>query len=433
MVDTPAALTEIVLAAFDVSEHLFSLATVDLPSVRNLGVFLQTLDKLRIPSDNISLILNKAERDVGLDIGQITRLFPQGFKAILPYAKEVSRSINMGMPVLASDPTSEVSRKLAACLLEYLPDARAGQGQRGPRAAGQEPEPLQALRPEPAPDHRRERLMKLSERLGAVESEPGAGRGPQAHRRYARSAEDDRSEPTVQARARGPRPRSPEDATPPAEPARTKRANAGWEDNKKRVRDLVLADLGPRLTGAKRVGSELEKEVKAALDRALQREDVRISPVERSKFVAEVLSDILGYGPLDAPLADPSVTEIMCNAYNQIWVERRGVIEPTNLVVHRRRPVPPGDRQDRQCRRPAGRRVEPDGRRPPARRLPGQRHRPAAVAQRRHADDPEVRRGPLHGGRPHQLRVDDHGPGPVPRGLRPGQAQRPGLRRNGHR
>ena len=131
VVDTPAALTEIVLAAFDVSEHLFSLATVDLPSVRNLGVFLQTLDKLRIPADNISLILNKAERDVGLDIGQITRLFPQGFKAILPYAREVSRSINMGMPVLASDPTSEVSRKLAACLLDYLPDAdraRANEG-----------------------------------------------------------------------------------------------------------------------------------------------------------------------------------------------------------------------------------------------------------------------------------------------------------------
>lgn len=123
VVDTPAALTEIVLAAFDISEHLFTLATVDLPSVRNLGVFLQTLDKLRIPSENISLILNKAERDVGLDINQIVRLFPQGFKAILPYAREVSRSINMGMPVLASDPTSEVSRKLAASLVEFLPEA----------------------------------------------------------------------------------------------------------------------------------------------------------------------------------------------------------------------------------------------------------------------------------------------------------------------
>ncbi|HYT39158.1 MAG TPA: AAA family ATPase [Acidimicrobiia bacterium] len=138
VVDTPAALTEVVLAAFDISEHLFSLATVDLPSVRNLGVFLQTLDKLRIPSENISLVLNKAERDVGLDIGQITRLFPQGFKAILPYAKEVSRSINMGMPVIASDPTAEVSRKLAACLLELLPE-----GERS-RASDQLEQPVKA-------------------------------------------------------------------------------------------------------------------------------------------------------------------------------------------------------------------------------------------------------------------------------------------------
>ncbi|MGH8991264.1 MAG: AAA family ATPase [Acidimicrobiia bacterium] len=136
VVDTPAALTEVVLAAFDVSEHLFSLATVDLPSVRNLGVFLQTLEKLRIPAENISLILNKAERDVGLDINQVVRLFPQGFKAILPYAREVSRSINMGMPVLASDPSSEVSRKLAACLAEYLPE--------GDRPSGNEFEAVKA-------------------------------------------------------------------------------------------------------------------------------------------------------------------------------------------------------------------------------------------------------------------------------------------------
>ncbi|MGH9008302.1 MAG: CpaF family protein [Acidimicrobiia bacterium] len=159
--------------------------------------------------------------------------------------------------------------------------------------------------------------MNLSERLGAVESEPEQ-QAPAA-------------KPKPAARPTSTR---PEAAQPEADekPARTaKRANAGWEGNKKQVRDLVLADLGPRLTGSKRVGSELEREVKAALDRALQREDVRISPVERSKFVVEVLSDILGYGPLDAPLADPSVTEIMCNGYNSIWVERKGVIEPTNL------------------------------------------------------------------------------------------------------
>ncbi|HKN38213.1 MAG TPA: hypothetical protein VJ456_03780, partial [Acidimicrobiia bacterium] len=132
--------------------------------------------------------------------------------------------------------------------------------------------------------------MKLSERLGAVESEAAKSEPakPAPPRRPPAPAPEKKTAP--------PRPEPVrQEAAPPAEkPARAKRSNVGWEVNKKRVRDLVLADLGPRLTGPKRLGSELEKEVKAALDRALQREDVRISPVERTKFVAEVLSDILG-------------------------------------------------------------------------------------------------------------------------------------------
>jgi pilus assembly protein CpaE len=122
IVDTPAALTEIVLAAFDLSDELFVLATLDLPSVRNMGVFLNTLDKLKIPSDNVQLILNKAEKDVGIDIEQITKLFPQGFMSVLPYAKEVSKSINVGMPVMAFNPNAEVSRRIGSGLRAYLPE-----------------------------------------------------------------------------------------------------------------------------------------------------------------------------------------------------------------------------------------------------------------------------------------------------------------------
>jgi pilus assembly protein CpaE len=122
IVDTPAALTEIVLAAFDLSDELFTLATLDLPSVRNMGVFLNTLDKLKIPSDHIQLILNKAEKDVGIDIEQITKLFPQGFMSVLPYAREVSKSINVGMPVMAFHPDAEVSRRIASGLRSYLPE-----------------------------------------------------------------------------------------------------------------------------------------------------------------------------------------------------------------------------------------------------------------------------------------------------------------------
>lgn len=126
IVDTPAALTEIVLAAFDLSNQLYVMATLDLPSVRHMGVFLNTLEKLKISSDNVKLILNKAERDVGLDVDQVTRLFPQGFTSVLPYAKEVTKSVNVGTPVLAFTPQADVSRRMAAGMSPLLPEANRG-------------------------------------------------------------------------------------------------------------------------------------------------------------------------------------------------------------------------------------------------------------------------------------------------------------------
>lgn len=126
IVDTPPSLTEVVLAALDISELLFVMATLDVPSVRNLGVFLGTLEKLKVPTDAIRLVMNKAERGVGIEVDEVARLFPAGFSSVLPYAKEVSRAVNEGMPILASIPAAEVSRRLAAGLVDLLPeDARA--------------------------------------------------------------------------------------------------------------------------------------------------------------------------------------------------------------------------------------------------------------------------------------------------------------------
>ena len=121
VVDTPPQLNESVLAAFDLSDMLYVMATLDLPSVRNMSVFLSTLDRLKISTENVKLILNKAESDVGIDIDQVTKLFPQGFQAVLPYAKEVSRSINLGMPVMAASPQSEISRLMTTGMKPILP------------------------------------------------------------------------------------------------------------------------------------------------------------------------------------------------------------------------------------------------------------------------------------------------------------------------
>jgi pilus assembly protein CpaE len=121
IVDSPPALAETVLVAFDLSDVLYVMATLDLPSVRNMSVFLGTLERLKVPTENVRLILNKAESDVGIDVDQVTKLFPQGFESVLPYAKEVSRSINLGMPVMAASPTAEISGLMAGGMKLLLP------------------------------------------------------------------------------------------------------------------------------------------------------------------------------------------------------------------------------------------------------------------------------------------------------------------------
>jgi pilus assembly protein CpaF len=94
------------------------------------------------------------------------------------------------------------------------------------------------------------------------------------------------------------------------------------------VRELVLAEVAPKVSGLS--GEALAGEVKAALDRIIQREDVTISPRERRAFVQEMIQDTLGYGPLDPFLQDPAVTEVMCNSFEDIWVERDGRLHRTS-------------------------------------------------------------------------------------------------------
>lgn len=98
-----------------------------------------------------------------------------------------------------------------------------------------------------------------------------------------------------------------------------------WMATKRAVRALVLEEVAPI---ASDLGpDDLNAAVRSALDIILQREDVTVSPMERRAFVNEMIADTLGYGPLDPLLQDESVTEIMCNGFDEVWVERSGRIE----------------------------------------------------------------------------------------------------------
>jgi pilus assembly protein CpaE len=111
--DTSAQLSEITIAALEMSTALICMATVDLPSIRNMRVFLDTLDRLGISAEAVTVVLNKVEDDIGLKVEEVNEALHQKVVSVLPYAREVSRSINQGMPVLVSDPKAGISRRLA--------------------------------------------------------------------------------------------------------------------------------------------------------------------------------------------------------------------------------------------------------------------------------------------------------------------------------
>ena len=109
-------------------------------------------------------------------------------------------------------------------------------------------------------------------------------------------------------------------------------SNDLWSQSKAKVQSKVLAEIAPR--AANLSPDELRTQVRNTVNEILEREDIGISPIERQRFVEEMLEDSLGYGPLEVLLADGGITEIMCNAYDEIWIERKGRIERTEIVFN---------------------------------------------------------------------------------------------------
>ncbi len=120
VVDTPAQLSEMVLAAFDHSTRVLCMVTLDLPSIRNMRVFMTTLEKLRINSDSIGVVLNKVEDDIGIDIGDVQEVLDHKIVSTLPYSREVMRSINKGQPALVSAAHSDIGKKLAGGMHQFV-------------------------------------------------------------------------------------------------------------------------------------------------------------------------------------------------------------------------------------------------------------------------------------------------------------------------
>ncbi len=62
-----------------------------------------------------------------------------------------------------------------------------------------------------------------------------------------------------------------------------------------------------------------------------EKEQTPLSLSERESLITDVFHELFGLGPLEALLSDPSISDILVNRYNQIYVEREGKLEETKL------------------------------------------------------------------------------------------------------
>src|ERR687890_2356774 len=97
---------------------------------------------------------------------------------------------------------------------------------------------------------------------------------------------------------------------------------------RQKVHRALVEALGPRLYDSEMSADQLHDKVRDMLQRALEEEETPLTRQERQRLVTEIADDVLGFGPIEPMLRDPTVTEIMVNAPDVIYVEREGRIYP---------------------------------------------------------------------------------------------------------
>jgi len=106
-----------------------------------------------------------------------------------------------------------------------------------------------------------------------------------------------------------------------------------YQELKGRIHQELLTRLNlERLTRTKR--EDAEPEIRGIITRLLERESetVPLSLFEREALVGDVLNELFGLGPLESLLADPTISDILVNRHDLVYIEREGRLFETDVV-----------------------------------------------------------------------------------------------------
>src|ERR1700719_3872766 len=103
-----------------------------------------------------------------------------------------------------------------------------------------------------------------------------------------------------------------------------------WFEIKSRIHSKLLDSLSPEeLKSLSKEG--VRETVGNVVERLIADDQIPMTVTERERLIEEVLDEVFGLGPLEPLLKDPSVSDILVNGFDNVYVERGGKLQETNV------------------------------------------------------------------------------------------------------
>lgn len=107
--------------------------------------------------------------------------------------------------------------------------------------------------------------------------------------------------------------------------------NRAYHQLKSRIHEALLDRID--LESMQRLTQDqIRQELRLLVERLLEEEMVVINDAERKTLTRDIQNEMLGFGPLEPLLEDPTVSDILVNTHKQVYVERRGRLELTDVT-----------------------------------------------------------------------------------------------------
>lgn len=117
---------------------------------------------------------------------------------------------------------------------------------------------------------------------------------------------------------------------PVATPQAIVAENRSYQELKSRIHQKLLERVDLSVMESM-PPDRLREEIKAMVERLLSEETLAINDTERRSLVQDIQHEVLGLGPIETLLADPTVSDILANTHSQVYVERAGKLELTDV------------------------------------------------------------------------------------------------------